>query len=123
MASGKYWVTIIPNCEEWEDEISFFRFLLQSVGVEPDHFGLDYDAAIDKNFRKLITDIDTVLSKHGMKWVFIFDQINRIFARSELQKVKDVGVLPQPFKIMKGVLKKGRIISIISASQYVLLNS
>mmetsp|Transcript_88517 Transcript_88517/g.255325 ORF Transcript_88517/g.255325 Transcript_88517/m.255325 type:complete len:277 (-) Transcript_88517:13-843(-) len=35
MASGKYWVTIIPNCEEWENESDFFKFLLQSVGVDP----------------------------------------------------------------------------------------
>ncbi|MFN9900304.1 MAG: hypothetical protein ACK55Z_16240, partial [bacterium] len=86
------------------------------VGVDSNHFrrlskpsgGWAYDA--------LLADIDTILAAHGMKWVFIFDQINRIFDRPDFQKTKDVGVLLFPFRMMKRVLKPGRIISIISGS-------
>ena len=116
LASGKYWVTIFPNCEYWRDEYDFFQILLQSVGVDRDRFGLDYNATTDSRCRKLIAGIDTVLSRHGKKWVFIFDQINRIFARLQFHNAKDVGVLPFPFDMMKLIIKPGRIISIISAS-------
>jgi hypothetical protein len=51
-----------------------------------------------------------------MKWVFIFDQINRIFDRPDFQKTKDVGDLPFPFLMMTRALKPGRIISIICGS-------
>ena len=116
LASGKYWVTIIPNCEDWITESDFLMFLLQSVGVDPDLFRHKYKPSGRDDFKYLISDIDIVLSKHGIKWVFIFDQINRIFARREFQTQKDIGVLPFPFVLMKQVCKPGRIISIISAS-------
>ena len=116
LASGNYWVTIIPDCNKWGSENSFSEFLLQSVGVDPALFKLEYEVKTEVDFKTLIADIDKVLSNHGKKWVFIFDQINRIFARKEFREEKDVGVLPFPFSLMHQVMKPGRIISIISAS-------
>lgn len=84
MASHEYWVTIIPNCDEWEDEFYFFRVLLQSVGVKLETVRrlLVHVPSGPEQMMALIDDIDTVLTEHGKRWVFIFDQINRIFARS-----------------------------------------
>ena len=50
----------------------------------------------------------------GKQWVFVFDQINRLFARFETKK--DVGVLDFPYSLIKQVMAPGRITSIISAS-------
>ena len=50
----------------------------------------------------------------GKQWVFVFDQINRLFARFETKK--DVGVLDFPHYLIKQVMARGRITSIISAS-------
>ena len=94
----------------------FLNFLLKSVGVDPVHFRSLHNPSEPQAFRNLVEDIDRVLSKHGKKWVFIFDQINAIFAREEFKNVRDVTKLKFPFSLMHAVMKKGRIISVISAS-------
>ena len=65
---------------------------------------------------EFIQSVDSVLKKLNKQWIFVFGQINRIFARPHCQTAKDVGVLPFPFYYMKRVMKPGRISSIISAS-------
>ena len=50
------------------------------------------------------------------KWVLVFDQINRLFARPELNKYVDLGTLPFPFRVINSIMKGDRIVSIISAS-------
>ncbi len=115
LASKNYVVTIIPDCNNWDTMGFFLQYLLSSVGVNADQ-GLKYQSIDGDDLNRLIRDIDIVLQERGMKWVFIFDQINRIFARRQFITAKDVGTLPYPFKIMTNVRKAGRIISIISAS-------
>jgi hypothetical protein len=44
----------------------------------------------------------------------VFDQINRLFVMNN--KAQDLSALEFPFKMIRGLLKGGRIISIISAS-------
>ncbi len=116
LASQKYVVTIIPDCNNWDTMGYFLRHLLSSVGVDVLDLGLTYESIDNDDLHGLIRDIDKVLQERRMKWVFIFDQINRIFARDEFSTAKDVGTLPYPFKIMTNVRMEGRIISIISAS-------
>ena len=115
MASDEYWVTIFPNCQHWSSKEYFFRVMLQSVGVDLRTVRrlLVHVPSGPEQMMALIDDIDAVLLQHGMKWVFIFDQINQIFARSQFNDTKDVSLLPFPFSIMLDVLKAGRIISII----------
>ncbi len=50
------------------------------------------------------------------KWVLVFDQINRLFARPELNKSVDLGTLPFSFRLINSIMKGDRIVSIISAS-------
>jgi hypothetical protein len=52
--------------------------------------------------------------KKGKKWVFVFDQINRLFVNNT--EVNDLPSLKFPFNMVRGVMKGGRIISVISAS-------
>jgi len=116
LANGKYWVTNIPDCQHWRSENDFLEFLLQSVGVNPVPFPRKYKPSEDVDYLDIIDDIDSIIAEQGMKWVFIFDQINKIFARPACQQTKDVTVLPFPFYMMDAVLKPGRILSIILAS-------
>ncbi len=114
LASKEYVVTFIPDCARWDDMDYLFGCILNSVGV--DASSLMYSSENGAAMKKLIRDIDKILQRRGRKWVFIFDQINKIFARPKFHKAKDVGGLPFPFCMMAVVQKEGRIISIISAS-------
>jgi hypothetical protein len=114
-----YLVTFVPDCEQWTSA----RFLIESIcasfGSTPrDAMGVSFRPHFDYEFYllELINEIDTQLERLGKKWVFVFDQINRIFARPALALAKDVGVLPFPFNMIKQVMKAGRITSVISAS-------
>lgn len=52
----------------------------------------------------------------GKKWVFIFDQINKIFCKPQNREAKDASGLAFPFSLISTVRKVGRIASVISAS-------
>ncbi len=114
LASKEYVVTIIPDCEHWGDMDYLFRCILHSVGV--DASSLTYSSADAASIKQLIRDIDKILAQRGRKWVFIFDQINKLFARTEFRRIQNVGMLPFPFRLIKEIMEPGRIISIISAS-------
>ncbi len=116
LASKEYVVTIIPDCYHWDTMGYFLQYLLSSVGLKLHDLGLKHRSIDGDDLNRLIHDIDIVLQERGRKWVFSFDQINRIFARQQFSTTKDVGALPYPFKIMANVRKAGRIISILSAS-------
>ena len=109
LVSRKYWVTLIPDCYNWEDEHDVFEFLLNSVGVDPALFKLDYEAPRRVDFDDLIIDIDHVLAQHGMQWVFVFDQVDEIFARKDIWPNKYISALPFPFFLDSGILTRSRI--------------
>ena len=94
LASRKYWVTLIHDCYKWEDEHDVFEFFLNSVGVDPALFKLDYEAPRRVDFDDLIIDIDHVLAQHGKQWVFVFDQDDEIFARKDTWPTKYISALP-----------------------------
>ena len=116
LASGKYWVTIIPDCAVWRDKVDFFKFLLQSVGVDTALVRLNNYVPSSRDFTSIMADVDQILSKHGMKWVFVFDQINRIFDRMNSERADDIRAPSFPFNMIRRVVERNRIISIISAS-------
>ncbi len=103
LASGNYLVTIIPDCDHWNTMNDLFIFILNSVGVDADTLGLTYPSENDVEMKLLINDIDQVLQEHGKKSVFVFDQINRIFARPQYNTSRNVGMLPFPFKMIAQV--------------------
>ncbi len=114
LASQKYLVTIIPNCEHWGNMDYLFRCILHSVGV--DASSLMYSSENAAAMMQLIRDIDKILEERGRQWVFIFDRINGLFARPEFRATLCVGTLPYPFRLINEIMEPGRIISIISAS-------
>jgi hypothetical protein len=68
------------------------------------------------SFRRFTSKVSSSLAACGKIWVFVFGQINEIFARERTKNVSDLGALPLPEKLIKGVLKARTIVSIISAS-------
>ena len=115
MSTGKYLVTFIPNCEDWDNLSDFYDVICESLRIDKTQPDLQI---IDKNYenlKKFLKYISDELDVIGVKWVFVFDQINRLFARPEHEKVRDIGTLPFPFNMIKKVALPGRITSIISA--------
>jgi hypothetical protein len=60
--------------------------------------------------------IDGQLAVLGKKWVFVFDQINKLFVKPMNQNARDASGLAFPFFMIKQVLKPQRITSVIAAS-------
>lgn len=112
LASGKYMVTIIPDCGKWYTTSDFFDYILESVGVNPRSFGITHDEERDKDFWGLFRDIDYLLHENGRKWVLIFDQVNGIFDRDEFTKERRTGNLPYPFTWINVARSKYHMISI-----------
>ena len=119
LSSDQYVVTFVPNCDRWDSLVDLYWFILSSVGVDNSSFLIEYGRDDDektKRLKELIHDIDEILKIIGKRWVFVFDQINRIFAKPSFASAKMLGDLPFPYNAMQNVMKPGRIISIISAS-------
>ena len=115
-STGNYLVTFIPDCEEWGNAANLVNFICLSIGTTVEALGIPEFDDTPSILLKLIKGISEVLEAKGKQWIFVFDQINRIFARPEHVNSKDIGLLPFPFKLMKLVMTAGRITTIISAS-------
>ena len=69
-----------------------------------------------KLLHDLISSIDAILLKLGKKWIFVFDQINKLFVKPSNIHAKDASGLDFPFHYIRLVMKPTRITSVISAS-------
>lgn len=121
-------VTFIPDCEQWLDEYEFVEAICRSISIRPQALGITSATLGEKYFLReflkyIIEDclegelnqkMQTAESK--IQWILVFDQLNRIFARSPFSNLKDVGVLPEPFNWMKMLAVKQNVHTIISAS-------
>ena len=120
MSTGKYLVTFIPDCEGWRDHTSgLYDVICASIGTKPSEIGIKLSVRKNRtrfDLNQLIRFISDELDAISVKWVFVFDQINRLFLKPGCEGKKDVGALPFPFYMVKDVMYPGRIISIISAS-------
>jgi hypothetical protein len=117
--SGKFLVTFIPDCEKWNTWYDLVNAIFQSFGSTPNAFGHSRTSieAMGTAVQDIIDEIDLILTRLHKKWIFVFDQINKIFNKPECSASKGkVGDFPFPFKMMKTVMKATRITSIISAS-------
>ena len=119
-STGNYLVTFIPDCEQWSGTNDLLDAIFASFGSSAEDLGLDYYQMIQSTQNELsllasvVRKIDSILKGLGKKWVFVFDQINRLFAKSPA--AKDAGTLPFPYDMIARVRKIGRITSVISAS-------
>jgi hypothetical protein len=112
-------VTFIPNCEQWDDEYDLLEAICRSMGTSLEKLGINYVNDCSKNpafLRKFLTCIIDTTREHEMSWILVLDQLNRIFGRKDFQRLKDVGVLPQPFKLMKDLNQFEHVHTIITAS-------
>ncbi len=117
-SNGNYFVTFIPDCAVWTGAYDLFKVICASFGSTSDELGINLFGidmlAREIILKKLIEAINVKLGMQGRQWVFIFDQIDRLSDR--YQNVRDISALPFPFNYMRQIMKRGRIISILSAS-------
>ena len=118
-SNSKYLVTFIPDCFKWGSVIDLLRAICASCGiaVQPILQQLKGNSVLDSILlNDLITSVDAILLKLGKKWVFVFDQINKLFVKAENIHAKDATGLVFPFNYIHRVMKPSRITSVISAS-------
>ncbi|MGH7973950.1 MAG: hypothetical protein ACREBR_00390, partial [bacterium] len=114
MSTGNYLVTFLPNCDQWSGVAYLVEMICQSFGAPPPAI---LPGEIDDGvLRKFINAVDAVLQKKNKQWVFVFDQVNRLFVKPGNERAKDAGSLAFPFNYIKLAMKPRRISSIISAS-------
>ena len=118
-SNSKYLVTFIPDCFKWGSVIDLLDAICASCGiaVEPILQQVKGNGVLDsKLLRDLVTSIDAILLKLGKKWIFVFDQINKLFVKAENIHAKDATGLVFPFNFIQRIMKPSRITSVISAS-------
>jgi Cdc6-like AAA superfamily ATPase len=116
-------VTFIPDCEKWNDSFFFIQAVCRSLGATASGLGITSTSFNDSttywDFAETIVQSLEQLNKNKnekVHWILVFDQINRIFGRQGNEKLKDVGVLPLPFQMMKTLHCFENVHTVISAS-------
>ena len=109
-------VTFIPTCEEWWDNFDLLQAMCRSIKSSTQAIGIDRAMVTTDTLLTIIDRIEDLLPTIDKDWFFVFDQINRIFARPQFSTAKDVGVLPPPFYLMKELNKRNRMKCVVSAS-------
>jgi hypothetical protein len=121
-STGDYLVTFLPDGDQWSLGFHLVKAIAQSIGVEttairdfPD-FNQEWEGVVGEgNFKKLINAISNCLAALGKKWVFVFDQINKLFIKGA-QRVNSISELGFPYNAIKNVMRPKQVISVISAS-------
>jgi len=94
----KYFVTFILNCEHFGGLLDLFKFICKSLGSNLDKLGINIRTGVDQSnenkilLRKFVEAINAKLAMQGMQWVFIFDQINKLFIH--FPGIMDITTLP-----------------------------
>ena len=117
-STGEYLVTFIPDCQSWQNARFLIEQICASFRSSPAQLGIVYEPHFDYEylFDVLVAAIDGNLEALEKKWVFVFDQINKIFIKPMNLQARDASGLPFPFDAIDRVKKTGRITSVISAS-------
>jgi hypothetical protein len=119
-STGNYLVTFVPNCELWHDARFLVKMICASFGIgKVEEIGANRHVQGSADFTPndlslLVGAISDQLTNMGKQWVFVFDQIDHLFARHP--SASDVSKLPFPFCLVKQVQCPGNVISIMSAS-------
>jgi hypothetical protein len=94
--------------------------ICQSLGLKLKDIGWESDdifcrpAMTIEHARSLVRFVQDSVQAHGLRWVFIFDQINSLFAKApEAQKFEE---LPEPYFLVKQVMSSRNTVSVIAAS-------
>lgn len=117
VTSKKCLVTFIPYCKDWQDKEFFLHTVCASLGINVNDLGLNLSIANPLSIellRNVVTVIGDLLRKHGLKWVFMFDQINALFTHNP--QARKLAELPEPFRLVDDVLRSQLVTSVIAAS-------
>ncbi|MGH7974254.1 MAG: hypothetical protein ACREBR_01915, partial [bacterium] len=117
MSTGNYLVTFLPDCANWHHVGYLVDMICQSFGALLEAIVSDeYDDIKPILLQKFINAVDAVLQKKNKQWIFVFDQVNKLFVKPGNERAKDAGSLVFPFHYIELMMKPGRIISVTSAS-------
>jgi hypothetical protein len=121
-STGNYLVTFVPDCGKFKSGHFILKVICDSYGIEVGRTaGLNRLTPTngptvpvqEHELEEVIDAIVKCLQIMGKKWVFVFDQINRLFASQS--GAKKISHLAYPSYYIENVMREG-IISIISAS-------
>ena len=115
-STGKYLVTFIPDCDKWKTAQQLIDIICESFCSKSQTLGFQMKEVNYDSLSAAIREIDSVLKRMGKKWVFFFDQINKLFVKPANINAKDASGLAFPFDMIYSVIMPGRITSVISAS-------
>lgn len=78
--------------------------------------GIDFEAKSkllgEDAMAHIIQNVDKILVKLGKQWVFVFDQVNTLFARPKNQSAKNLDGLEYPYNLVGVVQKAGPIMEV-----------
>jgi hypothetical protein len=117
-ASGNYLVTFVPDCDWWRNASFLLRMICHSFNTTPEGIlAPDVESGFSgKNLEQFNSVVDAIANKlasNGKYWVFVFDQVNKLFSR---EGKSSIGELLFPYDMISFIRKPGRVISILSAS-------
>ena len=116
-STSSYLVTFIPDCAWWNTASNLVSMICASFDSDPESLGFNlWEEVLPEALEKFIDVIDDELAALGKQWVFVFDQINKLFVKPMNRNAMDAAGLAFPFYYIKDVLKPKRITSVISAS-------
>lgn len=117
-SAGHHLVTFIPDCAVWTNARFLIDYICKSFWSSPEALSIDYDNHTDYSLllENLVTAVDAALSGLGKRWVFVFDQINKLFVKQENKGAEDATGLAFPYHYIYTLLKPGRITCVIAAS-------
>jgi hypothetical protein len=121
-STGDYLVTFLPDGDKWSLGSDVVDAIAASMGVDDEKIGQVPDfhqvwlgKVGEENFKNLIPAISNYLATIGKKWIFVFDQINKLFKKGT-KRANSVSELDFPYNVIKNVMRSRHVISIISAS-------
>jgi hypothetical protein len=119
-SNNKYLVTFIPDCFKWHSFVHLLNAICASCAIAAEPILQEFKGKDQADRGKLLDDlvasIDAILFKMGKKWIFVFDQINKLFVKPENRGATDATGLAFPFHFIQSSMKPSRITSVISTS-------
>lgn len=117
-SAGDHLVTFIPDCAVWTNARFLINYICKSFQSSPQEIGIVFAHSLDYSLilEELVEVVDNALSGLGKRWVFVFDQINKLFVKQENKGAADATGLAFPYHYIYTLLEPGRITCVIAAS-------
>jgi hypothetical protein len=121
-SSCKYLVTVIPDCQHWNDIDHLYTAICSSFGTSLSDLSWSSSpgsVSQEEHLKTFINAIDLILRRMKKKWVLVFDQINRLFTRFVRKAASQIYLgcsLSFPFDVIFNMMQGDHIFSIVPAS-------